>query len=239
MLWVFALVAAVATPARADDRKRVHALQLADQSEHAYKAGEFERAAALLREAHDLYPDPTLLYNLGRALEGLGDANGAAAAYRQYLAEAKQVDDRGAIERRISTLQTAVDQPPPAPALPLPAPAAVPADEPKPEWRELGPWVVIGAGGAAALAGGVFGWRAQANHDDAEHEPVQQTAVALQDSATRDARIANVLFVAGGAAALVGAVWEYFEWRAGDRMPSALAHVRVVPRGIALEWGLR
>jgi tetratricopeptide (TPR) repeat protein len=238
VLWVFALVAAVAAPARADERKRAHALELADESERSYKAGAFERAAALLREAHDLYPEPILLYNLGRALEGLGDARGAAAAYRQYLADAKQVDDRGAIERRVATLQTEIDQPAQAAAPPLPARVAVEPDEPKPAWRELGPWVAIGAGGAIAITGGLFGWRARSDHDDAEREPVQQTAAALQSSATSDARIANALFVAGGVLAVGGAVWEYIEWRAGDRVASGLAHVHVAPRGIALEWAL-
>jgi len=61
--------------------------------------------AELLRKAHDVYPEPILRYNLARALEGLGDGQGASEAYEQYLREAENVPDRGAIQSRIATLR--------------------------------------------------------------------------------------------------------------------------------------
>lgn len=152
---VFALAVAVPRVAHAD--RRAHAVQLADDSEKAYKAGNFEKAAKLLREAHDLYPEPILLYNLGRALEGMGNAKDAIAAYEGYLHDAKQIDDRGAIERRIATLKHQLEQqeedarqPAPLPAVttdpgagsaasepvtpaPAPSPAPGPAPAPVPE----------------------------------------------------------------------------------------------------------
>lgn len=111
-MWRFPLVfaLAVAAPRLAHADRRAHAVQLADDSEKAYKAGNFEKAAKLLREAHDLYPEPILLYNLGRALEGMGNAKDAIAAYEGYLHDAKQIDDRGAIERRIATLKHQLEQ---------------------------------------------------------------------------------------------------------------------------------
>lgn len=87
------------------DAKKDKALALFEKSDRAYKAGKFEDAAKLLRDAYALYPEPTLLYNLGRAQEGLGDIDGAIASYEKYLRDAKQIQDRGAIERRVATLK--------------------------------------------------------------------------------------------------------------------------------------
>jgi tetratricopeptide (TPR) repeat protein len=105
---VFTLVLAVASASFAHaggKQQRDKALALFEKSDRAYKAGKFEDAAKLLREAYVLHPEPILLYNLGRAQEGLGDARGAIESYEQYLAQAKQIEDRGAIERRIETLK--------------------------------------------------------------------------------------------------------------------------------------
>ncbi len=107
---VFATMLALASHVHAEPDRRAQALALADDSERAYKAGQFEKAAALLRKAHDRYPEPLLLYNLGRALEGMGDQKGAIEAYEQYLHDAKQIDDRPAIERRIATLKAQLEK---------------------------------------------------------------------------------------------------------------------------------
>ena len=289
---VFALVFAAPRLAHAD--RRTQAVQLADDSERAYKAGNFEKAAALLKKAHALYPEPILLYNLGRAFEGMGDAKDAIDAYERYLHDAKQIDDRGAIERRIATLKqqiqtpptppepppdhppdqgttpdhggtppdhpgdqgtspdqrppdhppdlTAPDHPPPdqAPLPPRTIPAAPPpVDSDESTLREALPWATIGVGAGLAITGGIFGWRASANHDDAVNEPSQQKAAQLQDAAQQDASIANVLFVAGGAAAIGGAVWEYLEWRSNDGAPTTAGRkFKISPTGIAVEWTL-
>jgi tetratricopeptide (TPR) repeat protein len=107
---VFALMLAASSLAQAQPDKRAQALQLADESERAYKAGQFEKSAELLRKAHATYPEPLLLYNLGRALEGMGDTKGAVEAYDQYLKDAKHIDDRPAIERRVATLKAQLDR---------------------------------------------------------------------------------------------------------------------------------
>ncbi len=107
---VFALMLAASSLAHAQPDKRAQAVQLADESERAYKAGQFEKAAALLKKAHATFPEPLLLYNLGRALEGMGDTKGAVDAYEQYLKDAKQIDDRPAIERRVSTLKAQLEK---------------------------------------------------------------------------------------------------------------------------------
>src|SRR5262245_37482114 len=79
-----------------DDKAR--ALELARAGDQAYKAGQFEKAAELVRQAYALYPEPTLLYNLALALDGMGATKDALGYYEQYLATNPDVKDRGAIE---------------------------------------------------------------------------------------------------------------------------------------------
>src|ERR1043165_974907 len=105
--YVFAIALALVGPAYADGN-RDKALKLFEDSNKAYKSGKFEEAADLLKDAYQLFPEPILLYNLGRAQEGLGDPKAALDSYERYLKEAKQVDDRGAIERRIETLKAQI-----------------------------------------------------------------------------------------------------------------------------------
>lgn len=240
---------AAADPKAAPPKQR--AAQLAAESAQHYKRGEFEVSVALLRQAYALYPQPNLLYNLARSLEGMGDAKGAVEAYENYLDTAKDVEDRGAIERRVDTLkaqlaakQPAVEtkpeplpepksEPKPEPKVepkpePLPQVTAAPADEPRP--TKL-PWVVI-AGGVAIAGGGLgAGILANSRHNAAVSATTGTDAQHLQDQAHTYATIADVLFVVGGVATAVGIVWEI-------RAHSGVT-ARVAPGAVALEWHFR
>jgi tetratricopeptide (TPR) repeat protein len=226
VLCVFAIAFAWSGTARADDN-RDKALQLFEDSNTAYKAGKFEDAADLLRQAYDLFPEPLLLYNLGRAQEGLGDRKGAIDSYERYLAEAEQVDDRGAIERRIATLRAQIAQqeadakklrevPPPRPV------------DTRSDFEKYGPWATIGGGGVLVGTGIVFGIRSGAKHDDAVAAPGQRDAANLQASAERYATIANVLFVVGGIATAGGIGWKV--WQRDSTT------VQVTPTAVAVRW---
>src|SRR5436190_6871538 len=61
------------------------ALDLFEKGSDAYQKGRFAEAVELLQKAYALKREPVLLYNLGRAYEGLGDAKNAARAYSEYL----------------------------------------------------------------------------------------------------------------------------------------------------------
>jgi tetratricopeptide (TPR) repeat protein len=246
VLIVFALLACVCTsPAHAEDREK--ALKLFEDSDKAYKAGKFEEAAALLREAYGLYPEPLLLYNLARAQEGLGDASGAIESYERFLNDAKEIKDRGAIERRIATLKAQLAKqeedarrraeeeerrkreeeerrrnPPP------------PIDERGP-LEKYGPWVTMGTGGAVLVTGLYFGIHASTTHDDAVATPIQRDAAELQHSAERSATIANVLFVVGGAMVAGGVAWKVYQWQTGS---SSSAQVVATPVSVSLRWEL-
>lgn len=229
---------AAADPSAADKRR---AAELAAQSAEHYKRGELEVAVALLRQAYELYPQPNLLYNLGRSLEKLGDAKGAIDAYQQYLADAKDVADRGEIEQRIAALKAQLPAepakpPPPVPVAPpvtmAPAAAPMPIDRvSRPESTSALPWVTLGAGIALAGTGGAFAYLASQRHDDAVNSPSAAAAESLQNRAQHDAIAANVLFAVGGAAAIAGIVWEIH-----DRHRASRVAVQLSPTGVMLSW---
>src|SRR5215471_16097119 len=106
--------------ARADEASD-RAYELYRQSAERYRAGQFKEAADLVRQAYAVRRDPVLLYNLGRACEGMGDLPCAIDAYERYLAASSPLD-RGAIEQRIATFRAelaerpAKEHPPPPPA---------------------------------------------------------------------------------------------------------------------------
>src|SRR5262245_65949903 len=53
--------------------EKAEALELFNQSADLYRQGKFDEAARLLERAYEMHPEPVLLYNLGRAYEGLGE----------------------------------------------------------------------------------------------------------------------------------------------------------------------
>ncbi|HVY46216.1 MAG TPA: hypothetical protein VHB21_10070, partial [Minicystis sp.] len=101
-------VAAAPRVARAQHDPR--AVELFRESAVRYREGRFREAAELLREAYAREPEPLLLYNLGRACEGMGDAACAIDAYKRYLRAAKAPPDRAAIEGRVATLERQVEE---------------------------------------------------------------------------------------------------------------------------------
>lgn len=253
---VIAATTSVAT-AQPSQHDRERALALFRESDAHYKRGEFERAVQLLREAYALHPEPLLLYNLARALEGLGDFEGAIEQYERYLNADTEIADRGAIERRIATLRAQVartTRPPPttdgrtappvsdirtAPPAGDPARSATnlrlePArDETRGRPQRL-PWVIVG-GGAVVLGGGVLlGYLSQARHDAAVDEPVQIEAQKLQEGARTFATAANVAFVIGGAAVIGGATWALLE-RRKDRDARRVG-IGIGPGSITATW---
>jgi tetratricopeptide (TPR) repeat protein len=229
---------AYAEPSAADKQ---HAGELAQESQAHYKRGEFEVSAALLRQAYSLYPEPNLLYNLGRSLEGFGDKQGAVNAYKDYLATAAQIEDRGAIERRIAILQSEIDKAKPVVVekpVEKPEPIARPIVIAKPiehhdEETSIAPWITIGAGALIAGGGAVFGYEARTNHDSADHAITGLAAQSYADTSHREAVIADVGFVAGGVAIASGVIWALVTHHSADQV-SIRPHV--TSTSVALEW---
>jgi len=266
---IVACLSLIATSARAQRRRddaedRSRALELFRQSEQAYRGGRFSDAASLLREAYGIHPEPILQYNLARALEGMGDRQGAVTAYEHYLSEATQVEDRGAILQRVATLRREIaerealehqrteaergreeaearlerEQASERSAGTEPAPRARARDDGGPS---AVPWIIAGAGVAALGVGAFFGLQAQSEHDDAVAQPVQLDASRAQDSAESSALIANVCFITGGVLVATGVTWGIVDLASGggDEDSDAELTLRIVPGGLALLGRIR
>jgi tetratricopeptide (TPR) repeat protein len=206
-----------AGPARADG-KDPRAMELFEKSETAYDQGRFAEAIALLRQAYALEKEPVLLYNLGRAYEGLGDLAGAAQAYEDFLRAQPDAPDRGALERRIGTLRRQLTE---REALRRKAAAE------KPRTASPIPWIVAGVGAGGLAAGGLVGVLASNKHDDAVREPTYREADRLESQAKSMATAANVCLVAGGVLLVVGVVWGILDVSASRRASGAAEALRV------------
>jgi len=239
-LAAFSLGHASADPT--DDKAR--ALELARAGDQAYKAGEFEKAAELVRQAYALYPEPTLLYNLALALDGMGATEDALVYYERYLATDPAVKDRGAIERRVANMRQQLANKAAEREQQLAAERAAKARESSATPREPAPasklpFVTVGAGVAVAAVGFGFGIVSAARHDDAKTAPSQIAVQALQDRAQQYATTANVLFVAGGAIVVGGAIWAVLDYRRRDNEASpSHAQLLLGPSYVGLAWAM-
>jgi tetratricopeptide (TPR) repeat protein len=222
--------AAAAQDEPADD-PQAEALRLFEESKVAYREGRFDDAVSLLTEAHQLFPEPVLLYNLGRALEGAGEYARAVEAYDEYLEIAGDIPDRGAIEGRVVTLRREIATR--ARLERLESTRRPPRPPPRERERASAvPWIVAAVGGAGIAVGGVFGVLALSSHDDAESAPSQAETETLQADAEDRALIANVAFAAGGAVLAIGVVWGLVDVLTLDSESIAVA---IGPSSIAFE----
>jgi tetratricopeptide (TPR) repeat protein len=212
-----------------DDRMR-RAVVLFEESERLYEQGNYAESASLLRRAYELAPDPILLFNLGRALERLGDVDGAIDAYERYLRDAPDASDRPTVEARIAELRGEPatgggDAPPPDPET---------GPDREPRRTGAAPWAIAGAGAAVLGAGIGFGVVSRGRHDDAVDEPVQQEARDLQDQARTFATLANISFVVGGLVLAAGLTWGIVSIAAGGDGGDEGADVAIGPGSLSL-----
>jgi len=136
----------------------------------AYGDGRFDEALTAFQRAYELSHRSQLLYNIGQCFDRMRHDADALAAFQQFLAaepespNAAEVRGRVAfLERALATSATTADTPPaaepstasaetttpeaPTPSAPPPAASSDPG---------AAPWVLIGVGGALAIAGAVL-----------------------------------------------------------------------------------
>jgi tetratricopeptide (TPR) repeat protein len=222
---------------------REKALELFRQSEEEYRQGRFDEAAKLLEEAHRLHDEPVLLYNLARAYEGMGEREKAVDAYQRFLQRSPDTKDKGAIEKRIQTLnkeiadqrqlQSEKQQLEKEKGREKTAPPPVkPPPESSSPFPGIWPWVTAGAGVALIGTGGVFGVLAQSKRDDADADPEHKSSRRTFRDAESLATTANVFFIVGGVVAAGGVTWIVLSTGAEDAEPSA--ELRVGPGSVAV-----
>ncbi|HEY4117052.1 MAG TPA: hypothetical protein VGM56_04330 [Byssovorax sp.] len=203
------------------------AVELFKQSAARYRDGRFAEAAALLREAYAREPEPLLLFNLGRACEGMGDAPCAIDAYTRYLA-AKAPADRGAIESRVATLKRQVEEKELLEQRAAEAAARATPSPATPARASVAPWIVAGVGGVGLAVALGLGIAASEEHQSALDDPVQKTKLASQADAKSLATATNAVLVAGGLVAAAGVTWGVIDLL--TRRGATSAPTRAAPR---------
>ena len=178
-----------------------------------------------MTRAYELEPEPVLLYNLGRAHEGLGDLQREIESDEAYLASAPDAPDRLAMQTRIATLRDALAE---RERLDRERRAAVDraevesarrrdADQRRKEQVSVAPWVVAATGVVGLGAGTTLAVIAVGRRSDADEAPDQQQAGAQLDDARRAALGADVAFAIDGALAVGGTVWGMIDLRRARR----------------------
>jgi tetratricopeptide (TPR) repeat protein len=192
--------------ARAQQPDEAAARRSVEESMALYEDGEFHAAAALLRRAYRLYPEPVILFNLGRSLEDAGEPAEAADAYEAYLAAAESVSDQGAIEARITRLreQAAGVQVEPSELDASPPPLPMPAQHVAPS--RLGATVLLTAGAAAAVGGLAVFLAGRGPLQDVADAGSLAEARDLQADGLRRQRVGAACLVLGVAVAATGGV---------------------------------
>jgi tetratricopeptide (TPR) repeat protein len=105
-LGVLALVALLATAARADnDRKQ--ARELYEQGTALYNVGEYRSALDKFKAAYLIVRDPVFLFNIGQCQRQLDDPAAAAASYKAYRRERPDAPNRVEVDRLIVEMEKA------------------------------------------------------------------------------------------------------------------------------------
>jgi tetratricopeptide (TPR) repeat protein len=200
---------------------------LSAQGTSAFRAGDYAAANRHFRAAYALHPDPTLLYNIARCHQALGEVDKAIATYRLFLRN-RGIDEtlRGKAQSRLDALvevqkraqQERAEQPDPSakasaaePAAPPTAPTAARPPRTSSPWG----WVVLGSGIALAAGGATLMAMGYSDHSEVDDAPTngagikqltQREADELASSGKTKKMAGTALLAVGGAALAGGAV---------------------------------
>lgn len=238
-----AALSGAALPATAQPRETPRALY--EAGTRAYAEQRYRDALGSFQQAYERSGHPALLFNIALSWERMGEPGEAARALRRYVVAVPAAPDRASLERRIAALETeerrlhpAVPAAPAPPAAVAPAPASAPAPR-RPvvaARRSPGPWIVGGLGLAAAGVGAALMVTA-GGHIDTANEAQDEVARGDAIAAGEAQQTAGVVLLAGGAAALVGAlVWRLAE--PATAAPPVRVGAAPAPGGglVALTW---
>ncbi len=219
-------MAVPATDARAqgDTASQVEALYA--EGVALYRAQKYTAAVEKFEEAYRLFPEPNLLFNIGKAKEASGDLDGAMAAYEKCAASSEATaSTRTKATERASMLRTAKLKSKVAPSdtelTPAPtrsgSPVTVTTNPKKSEGPGVLPWVLGGVGVALVGTGAVFFGLGASDHGkiaDAKSNAMNGVAPLtrveaedLADSGESKKTIGTALIAGGVVAAAGGAVW--------------------------------
>ncbi|MGD8316825.1 MAG: tetratricopeptide repeat protein [Myxococcales bacterium] len=187
----------------------------------AYQEGDFETALSRFREAYDLTESPDLLYNIATVCDRMRRDEDALRAYEGYLEARPGSVDRQHVESRIEVLRQAIEARREAELeaqieaerAAIEAAARIKAERPLTHHvgPGPGPWITIGAGGAALVTGAVFvglGQRDQKSVESAPPGSSFSSVETLADRGPRRTKTGIALLGVGGAAVVGGIIWQ-------------------------------
>ncbi len=212
-----------------------------NQAFSAFQALDYASALPLFQRAYVLTRNPALLYNIGTTLEHLGRGTEAATALRRYLAANPTAANRADVEAHIAQLDAASVAPvahatssaPPSASIVLP-PDSHPrvTTAPRPAW----PFVLLGVGLAAGVAGGVT--LALTPDPGAGTVHVSETEYLRAMDAANTQRIAGIAVAGVGAAVAIVSVILIATHRP-ERVERVAWGVTPGPEGVMVTLGVR
>ncbi len=194
----------------------------------AFHEGRFENSLQYFQRAYELTRRPALLYNLGVTYDRLRRDQEALDAFEQYLREEPQAPNVREVEGRVAVLRQAIARTAPTPIETTPIETtpvettpieSTPVESTPVETPRVvassgdagpGPWVVVGIGGAALVAGAVLLGVAAADVAAVEGADRGSSWDAVRDAYERseaESIAGGVLLGVGAAAAAAGVVW--------------------------------
>jgi tetratricopeptide (TPR) repeat protein len=192
-----------------------------------FERADYDRAIQYWRDAYQFdCTKPALLLNVANAYEKKGDRKAAVVVLELYLARAPNAPDFKIISEKVANLKASLKPTP----TPTPGPTASPTTS-SPEERppapppqgddapSVVPWVVVGVGGAAAIAGAVLlpiGLSAVSSSEEQcpdrqcdPDDPASRDAIDQGNAGRTNATIGTIALAAGGGLVVGGLIWQF------------------------------
>lgn len=241
-----------ASPALAQDAREQEARALFEAAQVAYGDGRFADAEGYFRRSYELSGRHVLLYNVGLSAEQARHDQAALEAYEQFI---ELVPDSAHVPRarnRIAALreilsragadETAEDPSDSSESASTADASADPAtsddgarNEPASSGGSAAPWIVVGTGAAAAIAGAILVGVAAADVSTVENAERGTAWADVSEAYGRSEALSIAGFVllgVGVAAAGAGVGWALAE---GGGSGEATAELRVGPGSLTLQ----
>lgn len=216
-LATFLLVAALSTTTLAVAQSDADvAAVVMRRAQEAYDGGDFERAAVLLEESAELYEAPAIHYNLARTYSELSRWQDARDQFERFLELSPQSDRRDAVVARLAELERRIGR---EEARRADASDAIDTESSPPESEapnldaaeraplNVAPFVLLGGGAALGVAAIPFGLASRNATERAGAAATHREGSQELDTARRQARVTNALWISGGVLVLAGLIW--------------------------------
>lgn len=220
-----------------------------EEGRRLYDLREWDKAIASFKRSYELAPSARSLFNIAQAYRLSGNCAEARGYYQTYRRNYPDAPNHALVDDFIQQLESCAGkpsdaQPPPPQPQPAPTPPATSAPAPTPPTPapQAPPAIashtglavgLLGGGGAALVAGGVFAYLAHAKADDVTGgsgtwDPDRQL------DGKRYALFGKIFVGVGAAAAIAGAVVLLVD----HHRHSELEHVVLAPRagGAVVGW---